>query len=83
MQVTLEVNPDEALALIQVLERDILFRDLTERLILDVEKARHEWANDVRNMAYARAENGVDVYVRKREEGDESCDALSHEQHST
>ena len=54
MQVKLELNPDECLALIQVLERDLLFRDLTSRIIMDLEKVRHEWANDTRNLAYLR-----------------------------
>jgi hypothetical protein len=54
MKVELELNPDEALALIQVLERDIFFRDLSERVINDLERARHEWANEVRNMGYMR-----------------------------
>jgi len=56
MKIEIEVNPDEALALIQILERDIMFPEVSSRVILDVEKARHEWANDVRNMAYLRAE---------------------------
>ena len=57
MKVILDLNPDECLALIQVLERDILFRDLSERIIDDVDRHRHEWANDVRNMGYLRAED--------------------------
>ena len=57
MKILLDLNPDEALALIQVLERDILFRDLSSRVIDDLERARHEWANEVRNLAYLRAED--------------------------
>lgn len=59
MQVKLELNPDECLALIQVLERDILFRDLTDRIINDLERVRHEWANDVRNLAYLRNSGAI------------------------
>lgn len=55
MKVILDLNPDEALALIQVLEKDILFRDLTDRVIDDIERYRHEWANEVRNLGYLRA----------------------------
>lgn len=44
MQVIINVNPDEALALIQVLEHDIMHRDLSQRVIEEVERYRHEWA---------------------------------------
>jgi len=60
MNIKLNLNPDEALALIQILERDIWFPEVSSRVIMDVEKARHEWANDVRNMAYLRAEQAKD-----------------------
>ena len=55
MQIKLELNPDEALALIQVLERDILFPEVSSYVISETEKTRHEWANNVRNLAYLRA----------------------------
>ena len=55
MKIELELNPDEALALIQVLERDILFPEVSQYAISQTEKARHEWANHVRNLAYLRA----------------------------
>jgi hypothetical protein len=55
MKIKLELNPDEALALIQVLERDILFPEVSSYVISQTEKARHEWANNVRNLAYLRA----------------------------
>lgn len=59
MKVELELNPDECLALIQVLEKDILFRDLSSRLIKDLEKARRQWANEVMNLAYLRSNGAV------------------------
>ncbi len=59
MKAILELNPDEMLALIQVLERDIIFRDLTSRVIEDLDRCRHEWANEVRNLGYLRADDSV------------------------
>lgn len=66
MKIELDLNADEALALIQICERDILFPEVSTYVIDRVEKYRHEWANNVRNLAYLRANNGVDVYVRPR-----------------
>ncbi len=82
MKIVLDLNPDECLALIQVLERDIIFRDLSTRVIDDLERHRHEWANDVRNLGYLRVDNGVDVYVRPREEGDSPCETSTPVQRS-
>jgi len=49
MKIVLELNPDEALALIQICERDILFPEVSTLVIDRTEKARHEWANEKRN----------------------------------
>ena len=72
MKIELEVNPDEALALIQVLERDILFPEVSSYVISQTEKARHEWANNVRNLAYLRAgkymlESSINLITEKGE----------------
>ena len=74
MQITLELNPDEALALIQVLEQDRIFPDVTIPVIDTLDKARREWANDVRNMAYLRREmelRGETAYEAYERTGDE------------
>lgn len=44
MKVKLELNPDEALALIQICERDILFPEVSIYVIGQVEKYRYEYA---------------------------------------
>jgi hypothetical protein len=63
MQITLDLNPDEALALIQICERDIMFPEVATKVISECERYRHEWANDVRNLAYLRAEPKEDTHV--------------------
>jgi hypothetical protein len=86
MQVKIELNPDECLALIQVLERDILFRDLSERVITDLERARHEWANEVRNMAYLREKHGkaqvfcVECGRAVMDDRDEKCELCTYQE---
>lgn len=54
MKIELNLNPDEALALIQVLERDHVFPDVTGPIIRALDEARLDWAHDVRNLAHAR-----------------------------
>jgi len=54
MKIEFELNPDEALALIQICERDIMFPEVSGYVISETEKARHEWANNVRNLGYLR-----------------------------
>ena len=71
MKVILDLNPDECLALIQVLERDILFRDVTSRVIDDIDRHRRDWANDVRNLGYLRAED-TDWHQRMKKMADKS-----------
>lgn len=56
MKIELTLNPDEALALIQVLEKDHVFTDVTGPIIRTLDEARLDWANDVRNMGYLRAD---------------------------
>lgn len=56
MKIELNLNPDEALALIQVLEKDHIFPDVTGPIIRTLDEARLDWANDVRNMGYLRAD---------------------------
>ena len=51
MKIELNLNPDEALALIQICERDILFPEVSKLVIDKTEQARHEWANARRNDA--------------------------------
>lgn len=46
MKIELNLNPDEALALIQVLERDHIFPDVTGPIIRTLDEARLDWAND-------------------------------------
>lgn len=43
MKVTLNLNPDEALALVQVLERDQVFTDVTEPVIHELERMRQKY----------------------------------------
>lgn len=70
MKIELNLNPDEALALIQVLEKDHIFPDVTGPIIRTLDEARLDWANDVRNMGYLRADkatiNPADIDAWKR-----------------
>lgn len=65
MDINIKLNPDEALALIQVLEHDILHRDLSQRVIGEIEHVRHEWAlnrrkNNAPTLSCVPAEQGGD-----------------------
>lgn len=70
MKIELNLNPDEALALIQVLEKDHIYPDVTGPIIRTLDEARLDWANDVRNMGYLRADkvtiNPADMDAWKR-----------------
>lgn len=44
MKIVLDLNPDEALALIQICEHDIWHPDVAQYVINEVERYRHEWA---------------------------------------
>ena len=48
MKIELNLNPDEALALIQICEHDIFFPEVARYVIDACERHRHEWAREQR-----------------------------------